>query len=287
MLEHLGTDFCKTIRIPYCIELTKYTQTDICYARNIDLGSFFLFQPAAVMLSVISACIILSIIFFIKKKYTAIGQNEMAFFFWISIIVILIEALLHSNTVNAYTDGYSFLAFAHMAAVTTLFWALFYNGLLGFKIVIDGTGTSLWVLRLTSCALFLVVFFSVSILTRLENEMWTTAVVAAFLGINGFFILAYTVMECILVFSYADNCWSLMELFLALMSFGLGALVLFFSNTLCLQTKHYIDGSFLYSFFFLLGLMMLYKFWDSITKEEFEFFVDNDQNTWALEKIID
>ncbi|OIR56996.1 MAG: uncharacterized protein A8A55_2254, partial [Amphiamblys sp. WSBS2006] len=37
----------------------------------------------------------------------------------------------------------------------------------------------------------------------------------------------------------------------------------------------------------LLGLMMLYKFWDSITKEEFEFFVNNDQNKCALKKIID
>jgi hypothetical protein len=44
-----------------------------------------------------------------------------------------------------------------------------------------------------------------------------------------------------------------------------------FSVTICDAVKHYIDGLFFFTLCILLSVMMVYKYWDLITKEDLEF----------------
>jgi len=46
--------------------------------------------------------------------------------------------------------------------------------------------------------------------------------------------------------------------------------------------KHYVDGIFFGTICTLLGVMMVYKYWDSITKEDLEFSVGGKSNIWEI-----
>ena len=54
------------------------------------------------------------------------------------------------------------------------------------------------------------------------------------------------------------------------------------SVPLCELAKHYVDGLFFGTICSLLGVMMVYKYWDSITKEDLEFSVGGKANVWEI-----
>ncbi len=57
-----------------------------------------------------------------------------------------------------------------------------------------------------------------------------------------------------------------------------------FSTQVCEYAKHYIDGMFFGTVFTLLSVMMVYKYWDSITKEDLEFSVGGKVNVWEVKE---
>jgi hypothetical protein len=54
------------------------------------------------------------------------------------------------------------------------------------------------------------------------------------------------------------------------------------SVDICEAAKHYVDGMFFGTICTLLSVMMVYKYWDSITKEDLEFSVGSKSNLWEL-----
>lgn len=73
------------------------------------------------------------------------------------------------------------------------------------------------------------------------------------------------------------------NVFLALLFFAASAVCTFgVSNEVCVFAVHYIDGMFLGSLFMLLAVMMVYKFWDSITAEDLEFAIGGSPHVWHL-----
>lgn len=52
------------------------------------------------------------------------------------------------------------------------------------------------------------------------------------------------------------------------------------STKFCRFASHYTDGMFLGSAAVLLSVMMVYKYWDSITKEDLEFSVGGAPSVW-------
>lgn len=59
-----------------------------------------------------------------------------------------------------------------------------------------------------------------------------------------------------------------------------------FSVLICKQVKHYVDGMFFGTICTLLSVMMVYKYWDSITKEDLEFSVGSKQNVWEVKELL-
>ena len=59
------------------------------------------------------------------------------------------------------------------------------------------------------------------------------------------------------------------------------------SQVICKVTKHYVDGLFFGHIFSLLAVMMVYKYWDSITKEDLEFSVGGKLNVWEIKENSD
>jgi len=60
-----------------------------------------------------------------------------------------------------------------------------------------------------------------------------------------------------------------------------------FSNQICQFALHYVDGMFLGSTLVLLSVMMVYKYWDSITSEDLEFSVGGTQQIWHFQNTMD
>jgi hypothetical protein len=76
----------------------------------------------------------------------------------------------------------------------------------------------------------------------------------------------YTVSQLILVFRTLDDRWPLGDIVFGAAFFTIAQVILFaFSTQICDAIKHYIDGLFFFHLCMLLAVMMVYKYWDSIT----------------------
>lgn len=119
---------------------------------------------------------------------------------------------------------------------------------------------------------------------------------------NAGMLLVYVILQVVLVLNTLDDMWPLGTpplMFCLLLSskthikigdiifgtifFVLGQLFqLAFSAQLCEAANHYIDGMFFGTICSLLSVMMVYKYWDSITKEDLEFSVGAKANVWEI-----
>lgn len=100
-------------------------------------------------------------------------------------------------------------------------------------------------------------------------------------------IFIYTISQIILVVYTLDDRWPLGDILFGILFFAAGFIIQYvFSITLCEEVKHYLDGLFFGTMFNLLSVMMIYKYWDSITKEDLEFSIDSKQRTWELETLL-
>ena len=105
--------------------------------------------------------------------------------------------------------------------------------------------------------------------------------------VNGSMFLIYTISQIILVTYTLDDRWPLGDIAFGILFFVSGLFVMYiFSVALCEQVKHYLDGLFLGSMCNLLSVMMVYKYWDSITKEDLEFSIDSKHQTWEIQALL-
>jgi len=76
----------------------------------------------------------------------------------------------------------------------------------------------------------------------------------------------YIVSQLILVFRTLADRWPIGDIIFGTAFFTIAQVLLFaFSVTICNAIKHYIDGLFFFTLCMLLSVMMVYKYWDSIT----------------------
>lgn len=105
--------------------------------------------------------------------------------------------------------------------------------------------------------------------------------------INGVAFIVYVISQMILVVNTLDDRWPLGDILFGTAFFVIGQVILYiFSVTICDQVKHYVDGLFFGTICTLLAVMMVYKYWDSITKEDLEFSVGSKQNIWEVKELL-
>jgi hypothetical protein len=76
----------------------------------------------------------------------------------------------------------------------------------------------------------------------------------------------YVISQLILVFRTLEDRWPIGDIIFGAAFFTIAQVLLFaFSATICDAIKHYIDGLFFFTLCMLLSVMMVYKYWDSIT----------------------
>jgi len=262
----------------------------VCYARNVDVGSSLFFQPATTIAHVAALIMVFIMVLHIRSKYTAVGRKEILIFFYMYAGCELLGIFLDSGIIPASSEVYDWFAAILFGLVTATYWCLLVNGFVGFQFAEDGTALSLWSLRISSLVVFLIsgfiaigTFLSLATLTP-ENAMGLWIIQFVFPLVC---VAIYVVLQFVLVLRTLDDRWPIGDLIFGIGAYVVGLVILFgFSNDICDAVKHYIDGTFFGTVCTLLAVMMIYKYWDSITTEDLEFSVGSKTSAWEVKESL-
>jgi hypothetical protein len=202
----------------------------------------------------------------------------------------MVSLVIDCGVVPPGSSAYPYFVAVQCGLASSTCICLMINGFVGFQLYEDGTTLSVWLLRVSSLTMFLI-SFAVSLLTFKnwaglgpENTIGIFVVVYLF---SALFVFVYIVMQIMLVLGTLQERWPLWHIGFGIFFFIIGQVVLYvFSKTICDNAAHYLDGLFIATVCNLLAVMMVYKYWDSITKEDLEFSVGQRQNNWEVKELL-
>lgn len=147
--------------------------------------------------------------------------------------------------------------------ISALCTCLLVNGFVGFQLYEDGTALSVWLIRVPSASMFVLSF----IISLATFKSWgsmgpqnTTGLFVVLYLLNAICIAVYLVMQLLLVTNTLDDRWPLGHISFGALVFIIGQVLLYqFSDVICVNVKHYLDGLFFATFCNLLAVMMIYK----------------------------
>lgn len=260
----------------------------VCYSRNVEINKTIIFQPATCFIHIAALVMTAIMVYHIRSKYTAVGRKEIVLFFYLYALSEVLVIFLDSAIVPTYSAAYLYLTGVYVGLKTAIFWCLLINGFVGFQFAEDGTPKSLWFLRLSSLVLFAIGLF-VSLATfkgfagmspTKQTGLWIVELIFPLAC-----VIIYTISQVLLVLRTLDDRWPLGDITFGLFFFAAGLILMYaFGEEVCRAVKHYIDGTFFGTLCMLLAVMMVYKYWDSITKEDLEFSVGSKQSVWEVKE---
>ncbi|KAI8619025.1 chitin synthase III catalytic subunit [Chytriomyces sp. MP71] len=269
---------CSQTALPLCPLVGTSLVTPSCYARNIEVaGGGLLFEPATIFMECIAILMTAVMIYNIRSKYVAVGRKEFVVLFYLYVATLVNEFLLVSGVIPMASGAYKYFVATHIGLIVCAFWSLMFNGFVACQLWEDGTPKSLWLLRGTTFACFFLSFL-LSILTFTSSAGLSSSspipLFILYLLLPASFLIIYVVTQTILVVNSLDDRWVLGDLAFGALLYAVGLALQFgLSTAVCNAANHYIDGIFFGCVFTLLAVMMVYKFWDSVTREDLEFTV--------------
>jgi hypothetical protein len=261
-----------------------------CYARNIELANTIIFQGAASFMHIIALIMTVIMILHVRSKFTAVGRKEITFFFYIYMLLTFASLILDSGVIPPGSNAYPYFVAVQNGFTSALCISLLINGFVGFQIYEDGTTLSIWMLR-SITFVFFVLTFLISLATFKSwvglGPTHTIGLFVILYLISGIALVIYAVMQVILVVNTLQDRWPLGDIAFGAVFLIIGQVILYvFSNTICDAVQHYLDGLFFATICNLLAVMMVYKYWDSITREDLEFSVGTKQNNWEVKELL-
>jgi len=207
-------------------------------------------------------------------------------FFWMYAIIQILAFFLDSGVIPTANASYPWFAAVYTGLVASTYCCLLINGFVGFQFAEDGTPVSLWFLRISCLVIFGLGFFlSIATFKQFAGFKYDKPIALWIIYILWPLIcsVVYIVSQLLLVFRTLDDRWPIGDIIFGTAFFTVAQVVLFaFSVTICDAIKHYIDGLFFFELCMLLSVMMVYKYWDSITKEDLEFSVGSKAAVWEV-----
>lgn len=96
-------------------------------------------------------------------------------------------------------------------------------------------------------------------------------------------VILYSFSQIVLVFRNLDEKWGVVDIIFGLVFYLASIAANFaFSTQICDMSKHYVDGMFIGNICSLLAVMMVYKYFDGITREDLEFAVGERNHEWNI-----
>ena len=192
-----------------------------------------------------------------------IGRKEITTFFYIYMALTMTSLILDAGVIPPGSGTFPYFVAVQNGFTSALCTCLLINGFVGFQLYEDGTRQSVWLLRGSSTAMF-VISGAVSILTfKGKAGLGPTNTVGLFVVlylINGICLLIYLAMQILLVTNTLQDRWPLGDISFGVFFFVIGQVILYvFSDTICNAVSHYLDGLFFATICNLLAVMMVYK----------------------------
>ncbi|KTW30026.1 uncharacterized protein T551_01970 [Pneumocystis jirovecii RU7] len=269
---------CRSSTLPICnIFLGNFEP--YCLLRG--LGHVFgirIKNPLDVFFASISALVALWLIIRSQSKYAAVGRREMQ----ILILIYFFISICQIFTIGGFiTDAkvFGYFTAAHISFIVTFFWVLLLNAIVGYQLFEDGTIFSISLLVVPSILLFVGSGYII-----LDSMFfWSDTFIDNYYALRNYgayilyflwplvSIVGYFVLEFILVFKVLEEWKPLLLLSGSLVSFIVGQIFNFVaSRHICHIVHGKIDGSFIETIFLLISMILLFKFWDSITEDDWE-----------------
>jgi Chitin synthase export chaperone len=280
-------EICKEVALIVCPMLgTDLGIEAVCYSRNVEINKTIIFQPATCFIHIAALIMTAIMVYHIRSKYTAVGRKEIVLFFYLYAVSEALAIFLDSAIIPTYSGAYPVFAAIYVGLGTAIYWCLMINGFVGFQFAEDGTPKSLWFLRISSLVLFAIGFLvaigtfkSVGGLTpQKQTGLWVVQLLFPVIC-----VAIYVLSQVVLVIRTLDDRWPLGDIAFGTAAFVAACVLMFgFSAEICVGVKHYIDGTFFGTLCLLFAVMMVYKYWDSITKEDLEFSVGSKQSVWEI-----
>jgi len=285
--EKAAIPLCSVIGPPSSLAGGAGIQTS-CYSRSIELANTIIFQAAADFMHILALTMTAVMIIHVRSKFTAVGRKEITSFFYIYMLLTVFSLILDAGVVPPGSATYPYFVAAQSGLTSALCACLMINGFVGFQLYEDGTTLSVWLLRLGSLVWFIIVG-AISLLTfKGWAGLGPTKTVGLFVTlylINGLMLLVYVVTQVLLVVNTLQDLWPLGDIIFGVGFFVIGQVILYvFSAKICDGVQHYLDGLFFATICNLLGVMMVYKYWDSVTREDLEFSVGVKQHNWEVKE---
>ena len=288
------TTICEHAALPFCplvgstIIAPEAGIQPSCYPRTIELANTTIFQGAASFAHIAALVMTVIMILHVRSKFTAVGRKEITTFFYIYLILTVFSLILDAGVVPPGGGSLPYFAAAQIGLVSALCISLCINGFLGFQVYEDGTTLSVWLLRGLSTLWFGITF----LVALLTFQKWaglskdnTVGLFVLMYIFNGLLLLVYVTMQVLLVYGTLQDRWPLGDIIFGVFFFVVGQVVLYaLSETICERAAHYLDGLFFATVCNLLAVMMVYKYWDSITTEDLEFSVGTKVGNWDVKE---
>ncbi|KAJ5091641.1 hypothetical protein NUU61_006511 [Penicillium alfredii] len=261
-----------------------------CYARNIEVANTIIFEGAASFMHIIALAMTVIMILHVRSKFTAVGRKEIITFFYLYMALTICSLIIDAGVVPPKSGPFPYFVAVQSGLISALCSCLLVNGFVGFQLYEDGTALSVWLIRVSSAIMFIMTF----VISLLTFKSWgglgpnnTVGLFVVLYLLNAISVAVYVVMQLLLVVNTLDDRWPLGHISFGVLVFIIGQVLLYaFSDTICNNVQHYLDGLFFATFCNLLAVMMIYKFWDSITKEDLEFSVGVKPNTWEVKELL-
>lgn len=281
---------CEAAPLPVCLLMNNSRDGPLvepsCYSRNIEIFNIMIFGPATLLVYLVAVVMTTIMIYHIKVKYMAVGRKEVVTLFYFYLLTILVDTFLYTGLIPMGSPVYRYFVFLDISLVATTLWCFFVSGFTGFQLIEDGTPLSLWSVRISALLVFTTAYvvslatFSDALIFDSKNPIGPSIILFI---LGGPLVLLYALMQIGLVITRFNDKWPLGDIVLGLGFYAVGIVSLFvLSDSICQAAGHYVDGVFVGTVCNLLAIMMVYKYWDSITKEDLEFSVGNKDNAWDL-----
>ncbi|KEZ45253.1 Chitin synthase export chaperone [Scedosporium apiospermum] len=291
------TDLCRTAPMPLCASIGPITSVSSnvgiepnCYARNIELANTMIFEGAASAMHIVALIMTVIMVLHVRGKFTAVGRKEITTFFYLYMLLTFISLCVDAGVVPQGSDAYPYFVAIQNGLSSAVVTCLLVNGFVGFQLYEDGTPLSVWLLRICSFVGF-VISFLISIATfKSWAGLSPTNTIGLFVVLyllNAIQLFVYVAMQIFLVVRTLQDRWPLGDIAFGLFFFVVGQVLMYaFSSKICVAVSHYVDGLFFATTCNLLAVMMVYKYWDSITKEDLEFSVGTRMNNWEVKELL-
>ncbi|GFP58694.1 hypothetical protein ACSS6W_008620 [Trichoderma asperelloides] len=291
------TSICEHTPLPLCASvgpvLSSSGRVGIepnCYARNIEVANTIIFEGAASFAHIGALVMTVIMVLHVRSKFTAVGRKEILSFFYLYMLLTFISLVVDAGVVPAGSGPFPYFASVQNGLASAVVTCLLVNGFVGFQLYEDGTPLSVWMLWLCS-----LVAFAISFLVSLATfKGWaglgptnTIGLFVVLYLLNAIELFVYVGMQILLVVRTLQDRWPLGDIAFGIFFFVAGQVILYaFSSKICVAVSHYLDGLFFATICNLLAVMMVYKYWDSITKEDLEFSVGTRMNNWEVKELL-